>query len=85
MINFTNWLKINWVKDNIFSPPLNPQLGITYLKDYLLGKDWYSNNPIHQEQINTEIVHEILYKYSKKYRREYKQACKIADKKRRSK
>ena len=75
MANILKWLKeqnetVN--KGNIFPPPLEPQMAIDYLKDYLLGEDWYTVNPISQEQINTEIVFEILFKYSKRFKREYK-------------
>ena len=75
MANILKWLKeqnetVN--KGNIFPPPLEPQMAIDYLKDYLLGEDWYTVNPISQKQINTEIVFEILFKYSKRFKREYK-------------
>lgn len=69
---FTEWLNKNWQKDNMLPPPLEAQIGLNFLQQYLLGENWYSVNPISTEQINCEIVHEILYKYSKKYRKEYK-------------
>ena len=47
-------------------------MAIDFLKTYLLGEDWYTVNPISQEQINTEIVFEILFKYSKRFKKEYK-------------
>ena len=71
-MKFSEWLKENWVEDNIFPPALKSQLALKFLKDYLLGEDWYSNNPISNEQINCEIVDTILYKYSKRYRKECK-------------
>ena len=75
MANILKWLKeqnetVN--KGNIFPPPLESQMAIDFLKTYLLGEDWYTVNPINQEQINTEIVFEILFKYSKRFKREYK-------------
>ena len=75
MADILKWLKeqnetIN--KGNIFPPPLEPQMAIGFLKEYLLGEDWYTVNPISQEQINTEIVFEILFKYSKRFKKEYK-------------
>ena len=73
---FREWLDKNWQKDNMFPPPMEAQIGLNFLQQYLLGKDWYSVNPISTEQINCEIVHEILYKYSKKYRKEYKRRLK---------
>lgn len=72
-MTFNEWLDKNWQKDNMFPPPLNAQLALQFLKDYLLGEDWYVVNPLGQEQINSEIVAEILNKYSKKYRKEVKQ------------
>lgn len=57
-------------KGNIFPPCMNAQLAIVYLKEYLLGEDWHSCNPISTEQINTEIVFAILQKYSRKFRKE---------------
>lgn len=75
MADILKWLKeqnetVN--KGNIFPPPLESQMAIDFLKAYLLGEDWYTVNPISQEQINTEIVFEILFKYSKRFKREYK-------------
>lgn len=59
-------------KDNLFPPPLEPQLALDFLREYILGEDWYSVNPIPTIQINTEVVSEILYKCSKRYRKEVK-------------
>lgn len=59
-------------KGNIFNPPMDSQLALKFLCDYLLGEDWYSVNPVCQEQINTEIVFNILNKYSKRFKKEYK-------------
>lgn len=62
--------------DNIFDPPTKPEIAIEFLKDYLLGEDWYVSDPLGPNQVNTEIVHEILYKYSRRYRKEYKKYIK---------
>ena len=72
-MTFNDWLDKNWQKDNMFPPPLDAQLAVQFLKDYLLGEDWYVVNPLGIEQINSEIVGAILSKYSKKYRKEVKQ------------
>lgn len=72
-MTYTEWLDKNWEKDNMFPPALDAQLALQFLKDYLLGEDWYVVNPLGQEQINSEMVAEILSKYSKKYRKEVKQ------------
>lgn len=49
----------------IFSPPMDAQVAVHELCRHLLGEDWYTANPISQEQINTEIVYEIERKYLK--------------------
>lgn len=59
-------------KGGFFNPPMGSDESLKFLRIYLLGEDWYSPNPLSQEEINAEIVHEILLKYSKKYRKEYK-------------
>ena len=71
-MTFNEWLDNNWKKNNMFPPELDGQKALDFLKQYLLGKDWYSVNPISTKQINCEVVHDILYKYSKKYRKEIK-------------
>ena len=75
MKKFTDWLKYDAEDCGILSPPLEPQLAINFLKDYLLDEDWYSFNPISTQQVNTEIVFSILCKYSRKFRKELKK-CK---------
>lgn len=59
-------------KGNFFNPPITDKEAIGFLRDYLLGKDWYDVNPVSHDQVNTSIVHSILYKYSRKYRKDYK-------------
>ena len=71
-MTFNEWLDNNWEKNNMFPPELEGQKALDFLKQYLLGEDWYSVNPISTKQINCEVVHDILYKYSKKYRKEIK-------------
>ena len=77
MINnsFLKWLKKENEKDkeNMMPVSLNAQLAISFLKDYLLGQDWYFPSPASAEQVNTEIVYEILEKYSKEFKKELKQ------------
>ena len=67
---FTDWLN-NQEDYGIFAPPMEAETAIDFLRHYLLGENWYSPNPCHSKQINTEIVHLILLKYSKEYRKEY--------------
>ena len=57
-------LKLTNGKDyGIFAPPMDAQVALIELAHHFLGEDWYSVNPISQEQINTEIVYEIERKY----------------------
>lgn len=53
----------------VFSPPMDAQTALNELCRYFLGEDWYSVNPVNQEQINTEIVYEIEMKYRKHRRK----------------
>lgn len=50
-------------KENIFMPPLEPQIALNILKDHFLGEDWYTVNPVGVKQVNTEVVYNILEKY----------------------
>ena len=62
----TRILKLTDGKDyGIFSPPMNAQVAVNELCCFFLGDDWYSPNPISNEQINTEIVYEIERKYKR--------------------
>lgn len=67
----TEWVD-NCEPYGCFAPPMDAQMAVDFLQQYLLGKGWYSVNPVCQEQINTEIVHEILLKHSRAYRKEFK-------------
>ena len=69
---FSIWLKRHQDPDNIFGPGMNASQALNFLKDYLLGEDWYISDPIGVDQANTVIVDEILRKYSKKYKKELK-------------
>ncbi len=69
---FTYWLQYEAEDCGILQPPLNAQKALNFLKDYLLGEDWYVVNPVNTEQCNTQIVYEILEKYSSEFNREMK-------------
>lgn len=73
---FTYWLAHDAKDCGLKPPPCKDALAIKFLKDYLLGEDWYVVNPVSHEQCNTQLVHEILMKYSRQYRKEYKRAMK---------
>lgn len=53
-------------KENIFAPPLEPQIALNILIEHFLGKEWYTPNPIGVKKVNTEAVYEILSRYPKK-------------------
>lgn len=73
-ISFTEWLKLENSKDpdNMLPPGLDFEKAIYFLKNYLLGEDWYVNYSGSAKQITTDIVYDILKKYSKKFRKELK-------------
>lgn len=71
MKKFTDWLEDDSKDCGIMSPPLEPQLALEFLKDYLLGEDWYVVDPMSTSQGNTNIVFEILRKHSKEFRKEW--------------
>ena len=77
-MTFLEWLKhqnatVN--KNNILPPCLDAQLAVDFLREYLLGEDWYIESPVCTEQANTEIVFAILEKYSRRFRKELRK-CK---------
>lgn len=78
MGNFAEWLGRYQDKneEEIFPPSLDPQEALQYLKDYLLGEDWYITLPVNNYQANSCIVDAILLKYSKKYKKDIKKARK---------
>lgn len=72
-MNFAEWLDENWEDDNIFHPPIDAELALNFLCEYLLGEDWYSYSPMSHKQIRTEMVENILFKYSQRYKNELKE------------
>ena len=65
----TDWLN---VRNNfgIFYPPMKAEEFIEFIKDYLLNENWYTVNPVSNEQVYTEILIDVLDRYSKKYKKE---------------
>ena len=76
MKKFTEWLKNDSIDCGICDPPMNAQLAIHFLCDYLLGEGWHVTIPESQKQVNTAIVFEILMKHSRKFRKEWKRYLK---------
>ncbi len=50
----------------ILTPPMEAQIALNELFRYFLGENYYTANPISQEQINTEMVHLIEMSYKSK-------------------
>ena len=48
------------------APPMDAQTTVNELAKYILGEDWYTVMPYHNEQINTEIVYAIESKLKNK-------------------
>ena len=61
---FTYWLRYEAKDCGIMQPPMNSNQALEFLKNYLLGENWYVVNPVNYEQCTTQMVYEILYKYS---------------------
>ena len=80
-MSFLEWLKLENSKDpdNMLPPGLDFEKAIYFLKDYLLGEDWYVSYSGSAKQITTDIVYEILKKYSKKFRKELKTYEKVVN------
>ena len=69
-MTFTEWLDENWEPNNECPPPMDAQVAINFLSDYLIGENWYVALPLSQEQVNTEIVNKILDKFSSRFWKE---------------
>ena len=52
--------------------PMDAQLALNILTDYLLGEDWYIVGSMNVEQANACVVEQILDKYSKQWRKDWK-------------
>ena len=65
------------------SPPMNAQLGLDYLFDYLDIPPVTMS--MSSEQCNTEIVFDILWNHSEKFRKEWKAYKRLNDERRKNK
>ena len=52
--------------------PMEAQLALNILTDYLLGEDWYIAGSMSVDQANACVVEQILDKYSKQWRKDWK-------------
>jgi hypothetical protein len=52
--------------------PMDAQLAVNILCDYLLGDDWYFASSASVEQGNAMVVELILDKYSKQFKKDWK-------------
>ena len=59
-------------KDNIFPVGISDAEFRQFIIDYLLGRGWYVNDPLSQNQVNEIALDQILREYSKEYRQEVK-------------
>lgn len=57
-------------KDNIYCTGITDREFVHFIIKYLLGEDWYVNDPLGHEQINQIALEEILSNYSKEFRKE---------------
>lgn len=69
---FTRWLQYEAEDCGFCDPPLDPQLALNFLADYLLGEGWYVTVSESQKQVNSAIVWDILSLYSSEFRKEKK-------------
>jgi hypothetical protein len=60
--------------------PMDAQLALNILTDYLLGEDWYVAISGSAEQINACAVEQILDKCSKQWKKDWKTYKKDAEK-----
>lgn len=65
----TDWLN---ARNNfgICYPPMKAEEFVEFIKDYLLNENWYTVNPVSNEQVYTSILIDVLDRYSKKYKKE---------------
>ena len=70
--SFLSWIKANQSSCTLLLPPLSGDQAVKFLKDYLLGDDWFVSYSGSSEQVNTDIVYAILERYSKKFKKELK-------------
>ena len=56
----------------IYPAPMDAQVAISILCDYLLGEDWYVADSIGPKQCNAVIVEQILDNYSKQWKKDWK-------------
>ena len=76
------------MKDNICNTsyglcpaPMDAQVAIDILTNYLLGDDWYFTGSCSVEQGNAIVVEQILDKYSKQWRKDWKNYVKETENK----
>ena len=65
-------------KGNIYCAGISDREFVNFAIKYLLGDNWYVNNPLGYEQINQVALEEILTNYSERFRKElsnYKKRC----------
>ena len=56
--------------DNIFPKPMTDYDFKILITNYLLGENWYTANPVSDEQCNVYIVDAIMCNYKRKFKGE---------------
>nr|DAL64066.1 MAG TPA_asm: hypothetical protein [Caudoviricetes sp.] len=62
-IDYFNLLDSYNSKENLYAPAIDAELAINVLCQYLLGEDYYIEDPLSSPQADTIIVQDILHKY----------------------
>lgn len=64
---FINHIKLMYTeKDNIFPKPMTDREFVDIITSYILGKNWYTPNPVSQEQVNVYQAIAIIEKINVK-------------------
>lgn len=52
-----------YVKDGVFIPPMDYKTAFNELCRHFLGENWFTENPISNQQAITQMVYEIEMRY----------------------
>ena len=64
LMDFQEWIALNKEEGTVYLPKLGAQDALNFIKDYLLGKDWYKGFTGSQGELNAEIVAAIVERYA---------------------
>lgn len=60
---------IEYKDGNMFPEPISAERALQVLREFFLGDDWYTVNPVSTEQAYVYMVDNILAKYPRKYKK----------------